>query len=234
MDVEFVDYNDAAKVIAATEAKWWKELTDVIGGMRLHLKASDQAKKVGKSIFDPVGTNAYFNHELAVKRGWRGKLPLPKKFQFLGKDIDFGKGGLLLEVQFSNYPFLLNNLLRSELLYKQRDSVVLGDRKIEAVVILTKAGMFPASNSTLYYEQAKKQLDALAEQRVFTVPLRLAGLFVPLGQAITARKTTYKTARYSRAPVVAEDVTVTYDRRVTPALETVPEPEATAANPSAE
>jgi hypothetical protein len=225
MDVKFVDYNDAGNVIAATESEAWKELAGVIGGMRLHLKASDQAKKVGTNIFDPVGTNAYFWHELADKRQWRGKLPLPKKFQFLGTDIDFGKGGLLLEVQFSNYPFLLNNLLRAELLYKQRDTIVLTDRKIEAVVILTKAGMFPASNSTLYYEQAQKQLDALAEQRVFTVPLRLAGLFAPLGQPIVATKTTYKTPRYSRAPIAVEDETVTYDRRVTPALEVVPDPE---------
>src|SRR5207302_733266 len=122
MELKFTDYNRASEIIAATEAEGWAELSDVIGKMQLHLKASDQAGKIGTNIFDPVGTNACFSRELTVERNWRGKLAMPEKFQFLGKDIDFGKGGLLLEVQFSNYPFLLNNLLRSELLYKARDA----------------------------------------------------------------------------------------------------------------
>lgn len=37
--------------------------------------------------------------------------------------------------------------------------------------------MFPASNSTLYYEQAVSQLTALNKYKVFHVPIRLVGLF---------------------------------------------------------
>lgn len=37
--------------------------------------------------------------------------------------------------------------------------------------------MFPASNSTLYYEQAVNQLTALIKYQVFDVPIRLIGLF---------------------------------------------------------
>jgi hypothetical protein len=58
--------------------------------------------------------------------------------------------------------------------------------------------MFPASNSTLYYEQAVKQLSALANNKKFDVPIRLVGLFEATGTEITVRFSVYG-ARYSRA-----------------------------------
>ncbi|MEH2284834.1 MAG: hypothetical protein V7K90_26540 [Nostoc sp.] len=58
----------------------------------------------------------------------------------------------------SNYPFLLNNTLRSELFFKAKTEFV--GYPTNLVIIVTKALMFPASNSTLYYEQAVNQLTA--------------------------------------------------------------------------
>lgn len=197
MELRFTDFNGAADVIAAEESMAWSELSSVISAMPLHLKESDQEGKVGSLIFDPVGTNAYFKRELS-ELGWVWGTPIHDRFQFLGKDVDFCKTGLLLEVQFSNYPFLLNNLLRSELFFKARSTIAVTPALLKAVVIITKAGMFPSSNSTLYYEQAERQLDALAVEKVFTAPLRLVGLFAPANQVIDAVKTSYSSRRYSR------------------------------------
>ena len=93
----------------------------------------------------------------------------------MGTDIDFGKAGVIVESQFSNYPFLLNNTLRSELFFKA--GTTFAGYATQLLILITKALMFPASNSTLYYEQAVRQLTALTDNHVFDVPIRLVGLF---------------------------------------------------------
>ncbi len=61
--------------------------------------------------------------------------------------------------------------------------------------------MFPASNSTLYYEQAKNQLSALAKEKVYDVPLRLVGLFEEKDTTVSAIWTEYSSSRYSRTVI---------------------------------
>jgi hypothetical protein len=168
----------------------------VLSSMPLHLKASDQAGIQGRAIFDPVGTNQHIANELtAAPHNWQAHISIPDAFSFLGTDVDFAKNGVVVEVQFSNYPFLLNNTVRSELFF--RAQTAFHQLPTRLVVIVTKAGMFPSSNSTLYYEQALNQLTALAQHAVFTVPIRLVGLFEATGN-VTATWTDYSAARYSR------------------------------------
>ncbi|MEA9913494.1 BglII/BstYI family type II restriction endonuclease [Xanthomonas campestris pv. raphani] len=194
MRIECTDYNNAAQVIAGSYGSQWTELERVLHAMPLHLKASDQARIQGRAIFDPVGTNQHIADEL-VPLGWQQNIVIPQDFKFLGTDVDFGKNGAVIEVQFSNYPFLLNNTLRSELFFRAQS--VFHGAPTGLVIIVTKAGMFPSSNSTLYYEQAQKQLNALAQHGVFTVPIRLVGLFEDVGR-VRANWTGYSAARYSR------------------------------------
>ena len=58
--------------------------------------------------------------------------------------------------------------------------------------------MFPASNSTLYYEQAINQLTALVDNQVFDIPIRLVGLFEKQNTTISVIWTKYSSQRYSR------------------------------------
>ncbi len=194
MQVKFVDFNGAEELIAGVYQQQWAELREVLIATPLHLKASDQANIQGRAIFDPVGTNQHIAAGL-VSSGWYSNIPIPEEFKFLGKDVDFGKNGVVVEVQFSNYPFLLNNTQRSDLFY--RAQTVFHGAPTGLVVIVTKAGMFPSSNSTLYYEQAFNQLTAMAQHEAFTVPIRLVGLFEEVGD-VQANWTGYSAARYSR------------------------------------
>jgi hypothetical protein len=194
MDLKIEDFNNPDAILKSTHAQEWQQVRDVLGAMPLHLKASDQDGKQGTLIFDPVGTNAYLKAHLSPL-GWKAADIAPA-YNFLGIDVDFAKLGVILEAQFSNYPFLLNNLLRSELFF--REKVRFDSAPMSVVVILVKAAMFPASNSTLYFEQALKQLNGLAKYKLFTVPVRLVGLFSPVQRGIPASFTTYSAARYSR------------------------------------
>jgi hypothetical protein len=195
MRIQFTDYNGADVVLSNNYSTEWAEIQSSLQALPLHLKASDQAGIQGTPIFDPVGTNKYIKADL-VRKGWIPNIRIPTEFKFLGSNIDFGKSGMLVEVQFSNYPFLLNNAIRSELFHKS--GFVIAGRQMEIAVFIVKAHMFPCSNSTLYYEQAVKQLDSLVVHHVFDVPMRLIGLFENEGQNIPATWTEYSNPRYSR------------------------------------
>ncbi len=165
--------------------------------MPLHIKASDQAGIQGTPIFfDPVGTNEHIKNALLQMSGWLANIPIPQQFDFLGTDVTFGKGSVIAEVQFSNYPFLLNNAIRSELFFKARTPLT--GVPMDVVIIITKGKMFPASNSTLYYEQAQRQLAALVKNNVFDVPIRLVGLLEQTDGIVDITFTTYSVSRYSR------------------------------------
>jgi hypothetical protein len=200
MKVEFTDYNG----VGAHVAGLWPSVERVIREMPLRLKASDQNGLQGSPIFDPVGTNSAMKSAL-INLGWSSSVLIPSEYSFLGTNIDFEKEGVVLEVQFSNYPFLLNNVVRTYLFSRQK---VLFNRSIpKALIVITKCKMFPASNSTLYYEQGKNQLDVLASPDVFDLPIRLVGLSEEANSRVPCVYTAYESARYSRTVVREETKT---------------------------
>ena len=182
---------DPAPVFAGQHAAEWNEIKRALQAVPVHLKASDQAGIQGNPIFDPVGTNSAISAALG-RHGWR-LIALPAQYA-LGIGLDFAKNGVIVEVQFSNYPFLINNVFRADFLYSQGVRIDhLGTT--EALVIITKGVMFPASNSTLYYEQA---VNTLTRHFPFTIPTRIVGLQERRGRAVQVHFTEYAAARYSR------------------------------------
>ncbi len=194
MIIKIKDFNGAASIVEKLHRVTWREIEDILLKMPLHLKASEQNRIQGRPIFDPVGINQHIKRALIERgTGWKANIPIPAEYQFLGTDVDFFKNGILVEVQFSHYSFLPNNLVRCELFYKSKTRFA--ERTTDLVVIITKAHMFPASNSTLYYEQAVNQLDSLAKHKVFDVPIRVVGLFEQTGVEIPIKMTEYTSGR---------------------------------------
>lgn len=199
MLIQTADFNGADKLFASGAfLPSWNDVAGVLSNMPLHLKASDQAGIQGSYIFDPVGTNEHLKAQL-LQKSWAPCLAIPSEFAFLGRNVDFAREGVLLEAQFSNYPFLLNNLLRTELLY--RSKTPLAGVPTQALIVITKAKLFPSSNSTLYFEQAVSQVCELSKHSVFLVPVRLVGLFESVGSTVPVAFTEYHTPRYSRTVV---------------------------------
>ena len=194
MKIEIEDFNDADAIINRKFKSEWNEIEEVIKKMPLHLKPSRQKGIKGSLIFDPVATNKYMAEELP-KRGWHKNPSIPQRFQVLGLDVDFAKSGIIVEVQFSNYPFLSNNVIRTELF--QRSSVKFLSKETELLLVITKAHMFPASNSTLYFEQGVGLLRSLDDYDIFRSPVRLVGLFEDKNTTVPAIYSKYP-AIYSR------------------------------------
>lgn len=199
MKLEFYDVNDFKKNANKAAVAG---VMDVLRSLPLHVKRSDQHGKKDHLIFDPVGANAAIDTAL-VSLGWKPKIPIPEGSQALGTDIDFGKSGVLVEAQFSNYPFFINNVMRTNALY-QAGIPLPPMGVIDAAIIITKAKLFEASNSTLYAEQAFDQLKFL--EKAISVPLRVIGLFAERCTPLDAVLTQYHAARYSRTVVEKKEV----------------------------
>lgn len=205
MLVRFTDFNGAERLIAGEYKDEWQDVEEVIGGMPLHVYGSDEAGKQGDLIFNVKGTNAYLKEAL-LDRGWGANVQIPAEYRVLGKDVDFVKNGVLIEAQFSNYPYLSNNILRSDVFYKNR--VVMSVGPVRLLLIVAKARMFPASQGTLHYEQAVNQLELLLKNDAFDVPARVVGLFEERNSTVSAVWTGYEQARHSRTEVFRESRTI--------------------------
>lgn len=210
MDFEYQDFNGADAYFARAGAAEWQDIEASVAGMPLFMQASDQSGKVGVPIFDPKATNAYLTVDAAT-RGFH-KIPVPAGLTEFGVDWDAGKNATLAEWQFSNYPFLWNNVIRSEGVFRSR--VCLQNMQpVEALIVVTKSGLFPASNSTLYYEQGAAQLHAATAFGAFDIPIRLVGLTLPPGTAATNAVWTVYPNRYGRVGTqTQETMDVTWRR----------------------
>jgi hypothetical protein len=135
MQIRYTDFNGAEELLSTLFQPLWSEIEIVFDSMPLYLKGSDQAGKQGKPIFDAVGTNEHLKASL-MHKGWHSNVQIPLEFNFLGTDIDFYREGAIIEAQFSNYPFLLNNLLRSELFFKAATQLADVPPKLLITVIL--------------------------------------------------------------------------------------------------
>jgi hypothetical protein len=201
MYYEYHDFNNAAAYFDGEAAAEWAELAHVVEELTPQLQPSDQAGKQGTAIFDPKATNACLTTS-AANLGWH-KVPVPRSLEAFGVDWDAGKNAVLAEWQFSNYPFLWNNVIRTEAVFKSRTALA-QVAPVKALVVVTKGICFPASNSTLYYEQACAQLDVVTDLGVFDIPIRLVGLMIQPGATeLVASWNTYP-GRYNRADGVKE------------------------------
>jgi len=197
--VDFVveDFNGAGMYYSGQGAREWADIDGIVRRLPLYFQASQQAGIGGSPIFDPKATNAFLTAQSAAL-GWR-VIAVPHDLTEFGTDWDGGKGASLAEWQFSNYPFLWNNVIRSEAVYKSRIQLQ-GLQPVEALIVVTKSRVFPSSNSTLYYEQAKAQIQAVTKFGAFSIPIRLVGLTIPPGTtAVTVTWSEYP-GRYSREP----------------------------------
>lgn len=175
MLIHFTDFNNATNVINSSHQQSWNELEQTLLNMPLFLKSSAQTGKQGQAIFDPIANNNFLLNALSQK-SWQAAYPMPAQFVFFGDNIDYAKNGTLVEVQFSNYPFLINNVTRADILYKTHTAMH-NNQAVELLVIITRFNCLPASNSTLYYEQAINQLTSMVAQGMISIPIRLVGIY---------------------------------------------------------
>jgi len=183
-----------------------QDVEAVLNAMPLQVKLSGQEGRTERLVFDPKATNAYMKAALGGL-GWTNDNPIPPELSAFGKHVDHGKAGVLVEAQFSNYPFLPNNVMRAEVFYTLRTNLP-GMGRVECAIIVTKCKLFDAAQSTLHFEQAVKQLQVLHALGHVSVPMRVIGLCVRRGERVRATRSSYAQASWDRVAVNREEITV--------------------------
>lgn len=207
VDVRVADFNGADALFNRGAARAeWVDLAALLEEAPLCLQASEQRGKIGSAIFDPKATNARLT-EGARRRGWTAPVPVPAELTMFGVDWDTGKRRVLAEWQFSNYPFLWNNIIRSEAVFKGGVRLP-GLLPIRGLVVITKTGIIPASNSTLYFEQAAAQIEAVLRFNTFELPIRLVGLDIAEENETAHVVWTTYAERYARDAQDVEELTL--------------------------
>ncbi|MDT9689852.1 hypothetical protein Q5762_16195 [Streptomyces sp. P9(2023)] len=199
---EIADFFGADDYFSTEGAEEWSEIQSVLDGLTLQLQPSGQAGLDGKAIFDPKGTNKALT-EGAAAFGW-GKISLPPDLTAFGTDWDAGKNAVLAEWQFSNYPFLWNNIVRSQVVARNGWLLAGMMDSPKALLVVTKSGCLPASQSTLYFEQGKAQLEKARATLDLDLAIRLVGLTIePNATTVSASWNNYA-GRTSRSVVAGE------------------------------
>ncbi|WP_017305696.1 BglII/BstYI family type II restriction endonuclease [Spirulina subsalsa] len=195
MLIEYTDFNNQNEDLSRKFASEWMEVEQTLCSMPLYVKGSNQQGIKGNMVFDPIATNAYIKNSLQSK-GWIANAAIPEHINPLGKDVDFTKNTVLLEIQFSHYAFLLNNIIRSEVFFKSRSA--LNSHSVALMVLVTKFDILPSANSSLHYTQAVEQLLVIETANIFSLPTRIVGLNVDIENEIQAIFTQYQSPQSRR------------------------------------
>ncbi|GAA4656306.1 hypothetical protein GCM10023347_01970 [Streptomyces chumphonensis] len=194
---EIADFFHADSYFDNEGAQEWSEIAEVLSSTNLQLQPSGQAGLSGQAIFDPKATNRILT-EGAAEYGWR-KISVPNPLRAFGTDWDAGKNAVLAEWQFSNYPFLWNNIIRSQVVARNEWTLTGMRSHPRALIVVTKSGCLPASQSTLYFEQGRAQMDSVLSALDLDIAIRLVGLTIPkYADSVKASWNTYS-ARTSRS-----------------------------------
>lgn len=179
MDYIHSDFFGADDYFSDQGQRDWSEIDKLLNNLTLQLQPSDEAGISGSPIFDPKAINSHLTSNAAAM-GWNS-IPVPRDLRAaFGKDWDAGKRYTLVEWQFSNYPFLWNNIIRSHVVCANR-TLLAGMGVPRCLIVVTKSSCLPASKSTLYYEQALSQMDVVLRSLELDVAIRLVGLRIPPG-----------------------------------------------------
>ncbi|WP_433546542.1 hypothetical protein ACQPZG_16665 [Streptomyces sp. CA-294286] len=200
---EIADFFGAETYFSTEGEEEWHEIASVLDNLTLQLQPSGQAGLDGQAIFDPKATNRILTAGAAAY-GWN-KIIVPPTLRAFGTDWDAGKNAVLAEWQFSNYPFLWNNIIRSQVVARNSWKLAGMSSPPQALLIVTKSGCLPASQSTLYFEQGRAQMESVLSALDLNLAIRLIGLNIdPRATTVSASWNNY-TGRTSRSIVTGEE-----------------------------
>ncbi|MFD8937802.1 hypothetical protein ACFV0R_21520 [Streptomyces sp. NPDC059578] len=204
MIFDVADFFDADDYFATEGAQEWADMEYVLEGLQLQLQPSGQAGLDGRAIFDPKATNRILTAGMAA-HGWH-KINVPTSLRAFGTDWDAGRNAVLAEWQFSNYPFLWNNIIRSQVVARNGWQLNGMSSAPRALLVVTKSGCLPASQSTLYFEQGKAQMESVLSALDLNLAIRLVGLTIDEHASFVTASWNGYAGRTSRSVITAEEM----------------------------
>lgn len=173
MRIEIHSVNDGEDYIARNHPIEWAEFNETLAQIPYHVQLCRQKGRENEMIFSPSMANAAIK-ELLLKKGWSAGVPIQNPSYQSGKDVDFYKNGVVLEVQFAHYGLMQADVGRMEDL-RSGTLKLAGALSVDSGIELVVTNKMPRSQSVAHLEQALTRAAPLAR----TLPLVLAGITPP-------------------------------------------------------
>lgn len=174
MRFEVADFNDGWAVLAKKHPAEWAELQAVLSETQYHVQLCNQKGRTEERIFSPSMANSALKDAL-LTRGWEAGVRIENSSYESGKDVDFFKNGVVLEVQFAHYGLLQADISRMEQLHTDVLRLA-GGRKVSCGVEIVVTNGMPRSQSVAHMEQAQTRAAPIAR----TIPVALVGIQPPV------------------------------------------------------
>lgn len=173
MRIEVHSVNGGEFFLAQNHPNEWVEFIEMIAEVPYHVQLCRQKGRETEMIFSPSMANAELKKRL-VDKNWSANVPIANPSYHSGKDVDFYKNGVVLEVQFAHYGLMQADVGRMEEL-RTGGLALAGGFPVDCGIELVVTNRMPRSQSVAHLGQALTRAAPLAR----TLPLILVGITPP-------------------------------------------------------
>lgn len=178
MRYETEEVNNAMAFLQANRSAELNELFSVLDNALYQVQFCGQRGRETELIFSPSMSNTVLKDSF-TSLGWEAGVPLANPGYDTGRDVDFYKNGVVVEVQFAHYGLCMTDISRMERLYSrslQLQSNPSGaPRHVVAGVEIVVDRHMPTSQSVAHMEQLRTRGAPVA----LTLPLLMIGILAP-------------------------------------------------------
>lgn len=197
------EVNNALAYLNANRVSELKDILSVLDHAVYQVQLCGQKGRESELIFSPSVSNAVLKDAFS-SLGWEAGLPLANPGYDTGRDVDFYKNGVVVEVQFAHYGLCMTDISRMERLYSgqlQLQPTSAGaTRPVVAGVEIVVDRQMPTSQSVAHMDQLRTRGAPVAR----SLPLLMVGILPPhVGDQVIH----HDIAPRSRKPIASRKVT---------------------------
>jgi hypothetical protein len=185
MRYEIDAVNNALVYLQANRIGELNDILCVLDNAPYQVQLCGQKGRQGELIFSPSVTNTVLENDF-VSRGWEARVPLFNAGYDTGKDVDFYKNGVVVEVQFAHYGLCLTDISRMERLFtgglKLQPTSSGSPRPVVAGVEIVVDRQMPTSQSVAHMDLLRIRGAPVAQ----SLRLLMVGILPPIvGEVVT-------------------------------------------------
>lgn len=172
------EVNNALAYLQASRNAELNEILSVLDNALYQMQLCGQQGRESELIFSPSVSNTVLEDAL-VSLGWEAGVPLANPGYDTGKDVDFYKNGVVVEVQFAHYALCMSDISRMERLYsgglQLQPSPSGSTRPVVAGVEIVVVQQMPTSQSVAHLDLLRTRGAPVAQ----SLPLLMVGILPP-------------------------------------------------------
>ena len=172
------EVNNAIGFLKANRSAEMAEIESVLANTLYHVQFCGQKGRTSDLIFSPSQSNTAIENAF-IAAGWEAGVSLTNPGYDTGRNIDFYKNGVAIEVQFSHYGLCMTDISRMERLFTRNLHLHPSPegtlRPVVAGVEIVIDRSMPASQSVTHMDILRTRGAPIAQK----LPLLMVGILPP-------------------------------------------------------